>query len=288
MMEDRTNLGNVEILFDSKNSQVLNDYFWETQQTNSFWTQQRHLHQMLNVQEQIGDFLNNSHVSQVNYSIHCRFCLLQNEIIFYKCNIPHFSQLISSFSQPLLCYPLAPMNQYNNPPHLYQGYPQHVNIYPIDSTIHFSPNSRYTPPTNIKQEPAMQFKVEPDRIPYPPQNRNRIIDHRRSISPIQFNCGSTESESLTGRKRTGSTSSSEGEESGKKRRYVWSPELSEAFEEAIETIGCESATAKNVLSLMSQKVDVSSLTRIRVANHVQYYRNRKNKLLINSFKNETQ
>eukprot|EP01117_Protostelium_nocturnum_P000636 TRINITY_DN1073_c0_g1_i1.p1 TRINITY_DN1073_c0_g1~~TRINITY_DN1073_c0_g1_i1.p1 ORF type:complete len:254 (-),score=43.05 TRINITY_DN1073_c0_g1_i1:62-823(-) len=253
MMEDRTNLGNVEILFDSKNSQVLNDYFWETQQTNSFWTQQRHLHQMLNVQEQIGDFLNNSHVSQ-----------------------------------PLLCYPLAPMNQYNNPPHLYQGYPQHVNIYPIDSTIHFSPNSRYTPPTNIKQEPAMQFKVEPDRIPYPPQNRNRIIDHRRSISPIQFNCGSTESESLTGRKRTGSTSSSEGEESGKKRRYVWSPELSEAFEEAIETIGCESATAKNVLSLMSQKVDVSSLTRIRVANHVQYYRNRKNKLLINSFKNETQ
>eukprot|EP01117_Protostelium_nocturnum_P000638 TRINITY_DN1073_c0_g1_i3.p1 TRINITY_DN1073_c0_g1~~TRINITY_DN1073_c0_g1_i3.p1 ORF type:complete len:246 (-),score=28.86 TRINITY_DN1073_c0_g1_i3:62-799(-) len=245
-MQDRTNLYYSETLFDSRNSELSNDYFWETQQTNSFRTQQGHLHQMLQVQEQIDNFLNNAPIAQ-----------------------------------PQLGYALTSMNRHNDFPPLYQVYPQYECIYPIDPPMQFHPNNQ-TPNSTIKpkQKPAAEFDLGPL------QNLDRIHESRRSTSPgIQFSCSlSSGSESVTGR----STSSLKHQESRKRRRFVWSQELSEALGEAIEAIGCESATAKNVLSLMSQKVDVSSLTRIRVANHVQYYRNRKNKLLINSFKNETQ
>eukprot|EP01117_Protostelium_nocturnum_P014461 TRINITY_DN5501_c0_g1_i3.p1 TRINITY_DN5501_c0_g1~~TRINITY_DN5501_c0_g1_i3.p1 ORF type:complete len:189 (+),score=36.42 TRINITY_DN5501_c0_g1_i3:194-760(+) len=66
------------------------------------------------------------------------------------------------------------------------------------------------------------------------------------------------------------------------KRFAWSPELHNHFEEAMKTLG-DTATAKNVMLLMEQNgADVSGLTRIRVANHMQHHLSRKNRLIVNT------
>eukprot|EP01117_Protostelium_nocturnum_P001876 TRINITY_DN123_c0_g1_i2.p2 TRINITY_DN123_c0_g1~~TRINITY_DN123_c0_g1_i2.p2 ORF type:complete len:263 (-),score=78.15 TRINITY_DN123_c0_g1_i2:37-825(-) len=63
-------------------------------------------------------------------------------------------------------------------------------------------------------------------------------------------------------------------------RIQWTPELHAVFEECVEALGV-AATAKNVMTLMvARGADVSNLTRVKVANHLQYYNSRKNKNII--------
>eukprot|EP01117_Protostelium_nocturnum_P016393 TRINITY_DN648_c0_g1_i1.p1 TRINITY_DN648_c0_g1~~TRINITY_DN648_c0_g1_i1.p1 ORF type:complete len:332 (+),score=70.31 TRINITY_DN648_c0_g1_i1:573-1568(+) len=71
-------------------------------------------------------------------------------------------------------------------------------------------------------------------------------------------------------------------------RLCWTKELHQMFEESIERLG-KAATAKNVMLMMISKgADPECLTRIRVANHLQYYntRNKKKQQAISSKKSQ--
>eukprot|EP01117_Protostelium_nocturnum_P008429 TRINITY_DN3015_c0_g1_i1.p1 TRINITY_DN3015_c0_g1~~TRINITY_DN3015_c0_g1_i1.p1 ORF type:complete len:387 (-),score=119.66 TRINITY_DN3015_c0_g1_i1:95-1255(-) len=64
----------------------------------------------------------------------------------------------------------------------------------------------------------------------------------------------------------------------KDERFSWSDDIHQLFVECVETLA-DMATAKTVMTLMIAKgADPKRLTRIRVANHLQYHYSRKNKL----------
>eukprot|EP01117_Protostelium_nocturnum_P012054 TRINITY_DN4413_c0_g1_i1.p1 TRINITY_DN4413_c0_g1~~TRINITY_DN4413_c0_g1_i1.p1 ORF type:complete len:206 (-),score=14.15 TRINITY_DN4413_c0_g1_i1:10-627(-) len=66
-------------------------------------------------------------------------------------------------------------------------------------------------------------------------------------------------------------------------RFHWDEDLHRCFELAVAILGDKEVTAKKILHQMNLLgADVSRLTRIRVANHLQHYTNSKNKQMVAS------
>eukprot|EP01117_Protostelium_nocturnum_P003962 TRINITY_DN15238_c0_g1_i2.p1 TRINITY_DN15238_c0_g1~~TRINITY_DN15238_c0_g1_i2.p1 ORF type:complete len:199 (+),score=62.20 TRINITY_DN15238_c0_g1_i2:238-834(+) len=115
---------------------------------------------------------------------------------------------------------------------------------------------------------------------YPHPNQNALMQQMENISTPSFSLyKEPKSKGRKEEKREENSDESE-EEEPKKTRYVWSQELHESFLRAMQSLG-DRATAKGVMTIMKEEgADMSTLTRIRVANHIQTYRTKRNKTIL--------
>eukprot|EP01117_Protostelium_nocturnum_P000004 TRINITY_DN1000_c0_g1_i1.p1 TRINITY_DN1000_c0_g1~~TRINITY_DN1000_c0_g1_i1.p1 ORF type:complete len:211 (-),score=48.14 TRINITY_DN1000_c0_g1_i1:19-651(-) len=86
--------------------------------------------------------------------------------------------------------------------------------------------------------------------------------------------------------KVNSPSKSDKKNKKKRTRFFWDELLSSHFHRAMSELGTN-ATARKVLDLMEANgADVSSLSRVRVANHMQHISSRENRMMVEKMKGE--